>query len=69
MENVVTDKTTKVSCSTCYWVDNFKPRQDEIDRNLLIGCKKPGWEGYTYDDTPTCGGVFYLKRQFYSFKF
>jgi hypothetical protein len=27
-----------------------------------MGCKKPGWEGYTYNDAPTCGGVFFKKK-------
>jgi len=48
-----------VRCSNCVWVHKFNPRQDEIDRGLTIGCKKPGWEGYSHDDDPACGGVFF----------
>jgi hypothetical protein len=48
-----------VRCSDCVWVHKFRPRQDEIDRGLTIGCKKPGWEGYSHDDKPACGGVFF----------
>lgn len=53
---------SKVLCSTCAWVDKFRPRQDEIDRGLVLGCNKPRWEGYTHDDNPAGGGVFYSKR-------
>ncbi len=50
----------KKRCSDCVCVDKFKPRPDEIERGLLMGCKKPGWEGYTHDDNPACGGVFFV---------
>ena len=46
-------------CSHCVRVHKFNPRRDEIDRGLTIGCKKPGWEGYSHDDAPACGGVFF----------
>ena len=37
-------------CSNCVHVDKFRPRKDEIERGLFIGCKYPGFEGYTKDD-------------------
>jgi hypothetical protein len=51
-----------VMCEDCAWVNNFTPRQDEIDRGLSLGCKKPGWEGYTENEKPLCGGVFFTKK-------
>lgn len=52
----------EIRCENCIWVDRFKPRPDEIVRGFFMGCKKPGWEGYTYNDAPTCGGVFFKKK-------
>lgn len=37
-------------CEDCTWVDKFKPRKDEIERGLLLGCKYPNYEGYTKSD-------------------
>jgi hypothetical protein len=28
-----------------------------------MGCKKKGWEGYTTNDRPACGGYDFLDRQ------
>lgn len=47
------------SCLNCVWVDKFKPRQDEKARGLILGCKKPGWEGYTKKEKMACDGVFF----------
>ena len=50
----------KKTCATCAWVHRFTPRPDEVERGLTMGCKKPGWEGYTRENEPACGGVFYF---------
>lgn len=49
----------KPSCLTCTYVHHFRPRPDEVARGQLLGCQKPGWEGYTRADAPACGGVFW----------
>lgn len=50
-------------CSKCVSVHRFIPREDEIARGLMMGCRKPGWEGYTHDDNPACGGVFFASME------
>ena len=49
-------------CIDCQWLNRFKPRPDEIERGLVIGCRCPGYEGYTKNDKPMCGGVSFVKR-------
>ena len=34
-------------CVDCDWCGHFKPRQDEIERGLTLGCRYPNYEGYT----------------------
>ena len=46
-------------CSTCAWLSRFNKRPDEPSD---MGCSKPGWEGYTFEDRPACGGDFYLPK-------
>ena len=53
----------KVKCEDCIWVDIFTPRQDEIERGQTMGCTKPDWEGYTRNDKPDCGGVFFSPKK------
>ena len=53
----------KPRCRDCVYVDLFKPRNDERARGLLMGCRKPGWESYTHDDNPSCGGVFFAPSE------
>lgn len=48
-----------ITCETCRYVDRFHPRPDAVARALRLGCRYPGVEGYTQEDTPQCGGVFY----------
>lgn len=50
----------KPRCANCVWVDKFSPRKDELERGLILGCKKPDFEGYTRDDKPACGGSFFV---------
>lgn len=54
--------TETKNCLDCIYADHFKPRVDEIERQLAIGCKKPGYEGYVTPDHPACGGVHYESR-------
>lgn len=53
----------KVKCNDCVWVEKFKPREDEIKRNLLMGCTRKNFEGYTHENNPACGGVFFVKKE------
>lgn len=36
-------------CDNCLYGNRFDPRPDELDRYGpdVMGCKLPGWEGYT----------------------
>jgi hypothetical protein len=52
-------ETSTPSCLHCRWVEHFRPRQDEIDRGHLLGCRKPNYEGYTSATRMACGGVFF----------
>ena len=53
----------KITCDRCIWVDKFNPRKDEIERGLILGCKKPGWEGYTKNEEPSCGWCFFYEKE------
>ena len=46
-------------CETCVWIHRFEPREDEKLKGLVIGCKKPGYEGYSSPGRMACGGVFW----------
>jgi len=46
-------------CESCVWVRKFTPRQDERERGLVLGCGKPGYEGYTSPLKMACDGVFW----------
>ena len=46
-------------CETCCWIDRFTPREDELKRGFVIGCKKPGYEGYSSPLRMACDGVFW----------
>lgn len=46
-------------CETCVWIHRFEPREDEKRRGLVIGCKKPGYEGYSSPLRMACDGVFW----------
>jgi hypothetical protein len=48
-------------CETCHWCDKFEPRQDELARGLVLGCKLPGYEGYTSPLRMACSGTGYLE--------
>lgn len=50
-------KVIKKKCSTCCYVKHFNKRADEPSN---MGCDKPGWEGYTFENDMACGGVFYF---------
>jgi hypothetical protein len=50
-------------CETCRYVDKFEPREDEKKMGLVLGCKKPGWEGYTSPLRMACGGQFYWPKE------
>ena len=50
------------SCPQCVWVDRFRPRPDEVERGHVLGCRKPGWEGYTSPTHMACGGVFFRRN-------
>lgn len=45
-----------VYCEDCIWHEQFEKRTDESSN---FGCKKPGWEGYTHNHAPVCGGQEY----------
>lgn len=47
------------SCESCRYLQTFTPRPDELRMGLVIGCKKPGYEGYTSPLKMACDGVFY----------
>ena len=49
-----------MKCENCVWSEKFKPRPDE---KFNMGCKKPGWEGYTKNEDPSCGGVFFVPKE------
>lgn len=55
-----------MKCEDCIHVHSFIPRPDEQAKGWLLGCNKPGWEGYTQNEKPACGGTFFslqtLKR-------
>lgn len=51
------DKT----CDRCKWVGRFNPRPDEVERGWVLGCRKPGYEGYTKENAPACDGVFFTQ--------
>jgi len=53
----------KKQCIDCRWLNRFKPRPDEIEKGLVIGCRHPGYEGYTWNDAPACGGTCFEKRK------
>lgn len=53
----------KENCIDCVWVKTFKPRKDEIERKLLLGCGRSNCEGYTHENNPVCGGVFFSKKE------
>jgi len=50
-------KVIKKKCSTCCYVKHFNKRADEPSN---MGCNKPGWEGYTFENDMACGGSFYF---------
>jgi hypothetical protein len=50
----------QVKCSNCIWVQHLMNVRPDEPSNLA--CRKPGWEGYTKDEKPDCGGVFFMKR-------
>jgi hypothetical protein len=50
----------EIRCSTCKYGRIFDKRLDEPSN---MGCKKPGWEGYTFDNNPACNSVFYLPNK------
>ena len=54
-----------MKCEDCVYYDDFKPRKDEIKKysESVRGCRKPGWEGYTFNDNPYCGGQFFVERR------
>jgi len=52
----------KPRCINCVWVDKFSPRNDELERGLILGCTYSNWEGYTKDDEPMCGGQFFYPK-------
>jgi hypothetical protein len=45
-----------INCEDCIWHERFEKREDEPSD---FGCKKPGWEGYTDNLNPNCGGQDY----------
>lgn len=49
-----------IKCSNCTYGETFVKRLDEPTNQ---GCKKPGWEGYTSDETPMCGGDFFIAKE------
>lgn len=53
-------KSTQKCCETCTWVHKFEPREDEKRLGLVIGCKKPGYEGYSSPLRMACDGVFWM---------
>ena len=57
------EQSENKQCKDCTWVHEFKPRQDEIKHERTLGCRKPGWEGYTKNDEPMCGGVFFIQKE------
>lgn len=50
-------------CETCVWIRRFEPRKDERIKGFVIGCSKPGWEGYSSPHRMACSGVFWLPKQ------
>lgn len=50
-------KVIEKKCSTCCYVRHFDKRPDEPSN---MGCNKPGWEGYTFENDMACGGSFYF---------
>ena len=49
-----------MTCSKCVFVYMFIPNENEIALGRTLGCGKPGWEGYTNNDNPACGGAFFM---------
>lgn len=52
-------KHIEKKCSTCDYLKRFNKRPDEPSD---MGCNKPGWEGYTFEDRPACDGAFYYPK-------
>ena len=48
----------QVKCSKCIWGERLDARPDEPSK---LGCTRPGWEGYTSDEKPSCGGTFFIE--------
>lgn len=46
-------------CENCIWSIIFNKRPDEPSN---MGCRKPGWEGYTINESPACGGLFFTEK-------
>jgi hypothetical protein len=51
------------SCDNCIYVHRLDSRDDEKERGLILGCKKPGWESYTSLTKMECGGVFWVEKK------